>query len=138
MLPSPPLTDPDVRITRIRFFARKLRSGDGVLGADQGWRKGRPSEHGPEARPRQIAMTAAPSEPFLPYPHELVVVPADPSAVSRDAVIGAVPPDHPRQMGVLFAERMVQVSSTPLGHGGQRACITIFRRYLADDVLAVP
>src|SRR5229473_3643926 len=138
MLPSPPLTDPDVRITRIRFFARKLRSGDGVPVDDQGGRQGMPSEHGPEARPRQIAVAAAPSEPFLPYPHELVVVPPDPTAVARDAVVGAVPPDHPRQMGVLFPERVVQIPPTPLGHRGQRACITIFRRYLADDVLAVP
>ena len=38
MLPSPPLTDPDVRITRIRFFTRKLRSGDIVLVDDLGWR----------------------------------------------------------------------------------------------------
>src|SRR5437016_11288657 len=133
MSPSPPLTDPDVRITRIRFFARKLCSGSVVLVDDQGWRQRIPREHGPEARPRQIAVAATPGEPFLPYPYELVVVPPDPSAVSRDAVIGAVAPDHPRQMGVLFPERVVQISPTPLGHGSQRACITIFRRYLADD-----
>ena len=138
MLPSPPLTDPDVRITRIRFFARKLCSGDGVPVDDHSGRQGIPSEHGPEARPRQLAVAAAPGEPFPPYPQELVVVPADPSAVSRDAVGGAVPPDHPRQMSVLFPERVVQIPPTPLGHGSQRACITIFRRYLADDVLAVP
>jgi hypothetical protein len=36
MLPSPPLTDPDVRITRIRFFTRKLPSGDIVLVDDLG------------------------------------------------------------------------------------------------------
>ena len=64
------------------------------------------------------------------------MVPSDPSAVSRDAVVGAVPPDHPRQMGVLFPERAVQIAPTPLGHGGQRACVTVFRRYLSDDVLA--
>ena len=27
MSPAPPLTDPDERITRIRFFTRKFRSG---------------------------------------------------------------------------------------------------------------
>ena len=31
MLPSPPLTDPDERISRIRFFTRKLRSRNGIL-----------------------------------------------------------------------------------------------------------
>jgi hypothetical protein len=30
-LPAPPLTDPDERITRIRFFARQVRSDDIVL-----------------------------------------------------------------------------------------------------------
>lgn len=52
-------------------------------------------EHGPEARPRQIAVAATPCEPFLPYPRELVVIPSNPSAVSGDAIVGAVPPDHP-------------------------------------------
>jgi hypothetical protein len=32
------------------------------------------------------------------------VIPSDPTAVSRDAVIGAVPSDHPGQMSVLFPE----------------------------------
>ena len=62
-------------------------------------------EHGPEAWPRQIAVAAAPREPFPPYPRDLVMVPPDPSAVSGDAVVGAVHPDHPRQMGMLFPER---------------------------------
>ena len=31
LLPTPSLTDPDVRISRIRFFARKLCSRRGVL-----------------------------------------------------------------------------------------------------------
>jgi hypothetical protein len=137
-LPSPPLTDPDVRITRIRFFARKIRSGDVVLMDDQGWRQGIPRKHGFEARPWQITVTPAPREPFLPYPQELVVVPADPPAVSRDAIVGAVPPDHSRQMGVLFPERVVQVSPTPLRHGSQRACVPVFCRYLPNDVLAIP
>src|SRR5258707_6706119 len=99
MLPSPPLTDPDVRITRIRFFTRKLRSGDIVLVDDLGWRQRVSREHGPEARPRQIAVTTAPREPFPPCPHELMVIPPDPSAVSRDAVVGAVPPGSPATGG---------------------------------------
>ncbi len=49
-----------------------------------------------------------------------------------------MPPDHLRQMGMLLPERAVQVSPAPFSHGGQRACVTILRRYLADDVLALP
>src|ERR1700722_4454478 len=138
MLPSPPLTDPDVRITRIRFFTRKLRSGDIVLVDDLGWRQRVSREHGPEARPRQIAVTTAPREPFPPCPHELMVIPPDPSAVSRDAVVGSMPPDHPRQVRVLVPKRAVQVSPTPLGLGNQCARVKVFRRYLADNVLALP
>jgi len=50
MFPSPPLTDPDVQVTRIRFFTRKVRSGDVVLMDDRGWRQGMPCEYGSEAR----------------------------------------------------------------------------------------
>ena len=120
MLPSPPLTDPDERISRIRFFARQIRSGDGVQVYDQGWRQGVPSEHGSEAGPRQIAVATTSSKPFPPDPDELVVVPSDPPAVAGNAVVGAVPLDHPRQMRVLLTERAVQISPTPLGHRGQR------------------
>ena len=95
MSPSPPLTDPDVRISRIRFFACKFRSRAGVLMNDPGWRQGVAFEDGGEARPGQVALKTAPDEPFAPYPHELVVIPADPPAVAGAAVVGAVPPDHP-------------------------------------------
>ena len=37
---------------------------------------------------------------------------------------------------MLFPERAV--SSTPLGHGGQRTGITVFCRYLSDDILTLP
>ena len=88
-------TDPDERITRIRFFTRKLGSRHGILADDLGWRQRMSREHGPEARPRQIAVAATPCEPFLLDPRELAVVRSDPSAVPGDAVVGAVPPDHP-------------------------------------------
>jgi hypothetical protein len=90
------------------------------------------SEHGSEARPRQIAVPTAAPEPFLPYPHQLVMIPSDPAAVSADAVVGAVSPDHPRQVSVLFPERAVQISPAPLGHGRKRSgsfaviCLTTF------------
>lgn len=77
---------------------------------------------------RQIAVAATPCEPFSPYPRDLVVV-SDASAVSGDAVVGAVPPDHPRQMGVLLPERTMQVLPTPFHHRSQRACVTVFCRY---------
>ena len=116
MLPPSSLTDPDVRITRIRFFTRKLRSRDVVLMNDKGARQWISREHGSKARPRQIAVATTPVEPFLPNPHEPVVIPSDPTAVSRDAVVGAVPSDHSGQMSVLFSERAVQISSAPLSH----------------------
>ena len=112
MLPAPPLTDPDERISRIRFFTRKLRSRNSILVDDRRRRQWVPSEHGSEARPRQIAVPPSPPEPFLPYPDELVMIPSDPIAVSGDAVVGAVPPDHPRQAGMLLAEREMQISPT--------------------------
>jgi hypothetical protein len=49
-----------------------------------------------------------------------------------------MPPEHPRQMRVLFPERTVQILSTPFCHGSQRSGITVFGRYLPDHVLAVP
>ncbi len=90
-------------------------------------------EHGPEALPRQIAVAATPCDPFLP--RKLVVIPSDPSAVAGDAVLGAVPPDHPRQVGVLFLEWTMQVEPTPFHHGCERASVTVFCRYLPDDIL---
>ena len=93
-------------------------------------------EHGGKTRPRQIAVATASGEPFPPNSHELVVIPTEPPAVARDAIVGAVPPDHARQAGVLLAKRAVQVSPAPFAHGGQGARVTVFRRYLAHHVLA--
>ena len=95
MFPSPPLTDPDVQISRIRFFARMVRSRSGVLVDDQSRGQRVARKHGSEALPWQIAMAAAPREPFPPGPYDLVVIPPDPPAVAGDAVVGAVSPDHP-------------------------------------------
>ena len=49
VLPSPPLTHPDERISRLRFFARELCSRHGVLVDDQGSRQRVFREHGSEA-----------------------------------------------------------------------------------------
>src|SRR3954454_9590249 len=51
-------------------------------------------------QPRQVAVATTPGESFSPNPYDLMVVPADSPAIAGDAVIGAVPPDHLRQMGV--------------------------------------
>jgi hypothetical protein len=32
----------------------------------------------------------------------------------------------------------VQISPAPLGHGSERSSITVFRRYVPDDILAMP
>src|SRR5579875_842847 len=138
MLPAPPLTDPDERITRIRFFTRKLRSR-GAVQVNEQWRWQRVSrEHGIEARPRQLAVATATSEPFSPDTHDLVVIPTQSLAISRDAIIGAVPPDHSRQPGVLFTEGPMQIAPTPFRHSRESALVTVFRRYLAHNGLALP
>jgi len=74
MLRSPPLTDPDVRISRIRFLTWKICSSGGILMNDFDRRRVW-VEHGPEACPGQVALTAAPAEPILPYPLELIAIP---------------------------------------------------------------
>ena len=48
-----------------------------------------------------------------------------------------MPPDHSRQAGVLFAEGPVQIAPTPFRHGREGALVTVFRRYLAHDGLAL-
>ena len=137
MSPAPPLTDPDERISRIRFFTRKFRLRSGEPVNDLGCGQGMPREHGSEALPRQIAMTTAPPEPLPPNPLKLVAEPAEPLAVARDAVIGDVAPDHSRQMRMLRTERQMQIESAPLGHAGKRPRKPIFRRDLPDHVLAI-
>ena len=83
---SPPLTDPDERITRIRFFTRKFRAG-GAVQVNEQWRGQRVSrEHGIEARPRQFAVAAATCKPFSPDAHDLVVIPAQSLAVDATLV----------------------------------------------------
>ncbi len=137
MLPSPPLTDPDVRISRIRFLTRRVRSWNGVLVNDRRWRQGVAREHGAQARPRQVTMPAAPPEPFQPDPHELVAIPPDPAAVAADTIVGTVTPDHPGQVGALFPEWTVAIVPAPRRYRGQRTRIPVFRRDLANHVLAL-
>jgi hypothetical protein len=104
MLPSSSLTDPDVRISRIRFFTRKLRSRGIVLMDDKGTRQRISREYGSKARPRQIAVAPASVKPFLPDSLEPVMIPSNSTAVARDTVISAMSSDHPGQMSVLFSE----------------------------------
>ena len=65
MLPAPPLTDPDERISRIRFFTRKLRSRNSILVDDRRRSSGcrarmvRKRDHGCAAQARQRSEAAA-------------------------------------------------------------------------------
>ncbi|MFK4537915.1 hypothetical protein ABIA00_006098 [Bradyrhizobium ottawaense] len=55
MLPSPLLSDPDERITRIQFFARNQSlTGAKLLLDDLGCRYRMPREHGPDAKPGRL------------------------------------------------------------------------------------
>lgn len=64
--PSPPLTDPDVRITRIWFPARDFCSRSVVVVDNQGWRQRVSRKDGAEARPRQLAVAFSAREPKMP------------------------------------------------------------------------
>jgi hypothetical protein len=48
-----------------------------------------------------------------------------------------VAPHHRNQMGVLLRDRLVSIFPAPLAGRRQRAGVTVLRRYLAHDVLAV-
>jgi len=98
------LTDPDVRISRIRFFTRKLRSRGIVLMDDKGTRQRTSREYGSKARPRQIAVAPASVKPFLP---DSLITVSLATAVELDGIItgsSAMSSDHPGQMSVLFSE----------------------------------
>jgi hypothetical protein len=126
MLPSPPLTDPDVRHSRIRFFTN-----------DPGLRQGMAVEDFAEAGPQEVSPSPS-RQPFFPDALDLVEIPSDASAVAGDGVIGKVPSHHPGQVSMLSGDRDAAVLSAPLRHGRERPGVSIFRRHLPHHVLAVP
>ena len=74
MLPSSPLTDPDVQISRFRFFTGELRSR-GVAMDNPGCRQRVALEEFSEAVPVEPVPAIPPRQPFLPDPRDLLGVP---------------------------------------------------------------
>src|SRR5262245_4728546 len=140
MLPSSPLTDPDVRISRFRFFTGEVRSQQrsGVTVDDTGSRQGMAPEQLGKAAPGHGALPVAPGPPLAPAPCDFIGIPAQSTIIARDAVVGIVAPHHRAQMGVLCADRRVPVLPAPRGHRRQRAGVTLFGRYLPHHALALP
>src|SRR3954469_4350918 len=91
-----------------------------------------------KAAPQDIPMAPPSREPLLPDPHDLPGVPAQPSTVASNAVIGVVAPHHRRQTGMLLGDRLVSVGPTPFGHHRHGTGVSVFGRYLPHHVLAVP
>jgi len=77
-------------------------------------------EHGVETRPPHF-VAAASINPALPDSFQLMGEPAQSFVIAGDTVVGAVAPDHARQMRVLLWQRHVQVNSAPVRHRFQRA-----------------
>src|SRR5262245_42724226 len=91
MLPSPPLTVPDVQISCVRFFTGDLRSQRLSGGRSGLLVEGVALEEGVEPSPWDSA--PAPRQPLLPDPCNLVgVLPAKSAKVARYAVVGIVAP----------------------------------------------
>jgi len=91
-----------------------------VLVDDRHRRQRASGEHGVETRPPHFV--AAPSiNPALPDSFQMMGEPAQSFAIAGDTVVGAVAPDHARQMRVLLWQRHVQVNSAPVRHRFQRA-----------------
>ena len=116
MLPSSPLTDPDVRISRFRFFTGELRSQQrtGVTVDDAGCWQGMAPEQRGKAAPGHGALPVPTRQPFVPDPRDLFSVPAKPSKVARDAVVGIVAPHFRYQLGMLFGDRQMPVLPAPV------------------------
>lgn len=70
---SSPLTDPDVQISRIRFFTGQIRSRAGVVAMNDSWRGERKTlQQAVKLVPRERTPARTPLQPFLPYAVHLV------------------------------------------------------------------
>src|SRR5215467_13460024 len=119
MLPPSPLTVPDVRISRIRFFAGEFCSRSvpmNDLGAGQ-WVA---CEERAEAVPWEPLGAGASCQPFPPRPCDLLCVPLQLLDVPGDAVVGIVPSHLGGQLGMLGEYRPVAVCPTPVLDSDQR------------------
>ena len=95
-LPSSPLTDPDVRISRIRFLAWQVRSRTPAEGVNDSrlWQS-QPLQHAVEFHPRQASQAVAAFEPLLPDPTHVIREVLDAAGVADDPIVGIVAPQQP-------------------------------------------
>src|ERR1700719_3398900 len=120
MLPPSPLTVPDVRISRIRFFAEELRSG-GVPVTDLRGGEWMGCEEDTEVAPEEPLGACSPFQPFPPDPCDLLGIPLQLPHVPRDCVVGIVTSQLRGQHGVLIEDRPVAVGPAPVVDRDQRA-----------------
>src|SRR5579883_3385021 len=135
MLPSSPPTDPDVQISRIRFFAQELRSR-GVSMDDPRLRQWIAHQQRREASPWDWLRARPAFQPFPPGLCDLSGVVAQLQHVPRDAVVGVVTHDLHREPRVLAAQRLMPVFPTPVTDRNQRPCEPALRRPLPNHILA--
>src|SRR6202047_4139848 len=136
MLPPSPLTVPDVRISRIRFFAEELRSG-GVPVTDLrggGWMG---CEEDTEGAPEERLRACSPFQPFPPDPCDLLGIPLQLPHVPRDCVVGIVTSQLRGQHGVLIEDRPVAAGPGTVVDRDQRAGEPAFGRRLPHHVFAL-
>src|SRR5579871_5443278 len=137
MLPPSPLTDPDVQISRIRFFAGELRCSGGIAVDDSGPWQRVAGEERLEAVPCETLPTRASFQPLAPQLRDLLSILVQPSEVPRDAVVGKVTDELGRQPGELVENRLVPIGSAPVVNREQRTGKAALRRRLPHHVLAL-
>ena len=121
-MPSSPLTDPDVRISRIRFFTGQVRSRTPAEGVNDPWRRqDQPLEHRLELGPRQPSQAVAAFEPLVPGATNLVGNVSDAPGVAEDAIVGIVAPQEPTPIWVLLTQQVMARPAAVLGHVTQGA-----------------
>ena len=110
-MPRAPLTDPDVRDSRIRFVRSRFRCIDRVDDARRG--KWQVVQDLHEAVPGETNFAASPVKPETPASFHFVNEVRDTSAISSDAVIGVMPIHLGTEVLVLLTDWTVAVRPTP-------------------------
>ena len=98
---APSLTDPDVRISRIRFLMVQFRSSAAPLMHDPGGWQGVPVQHLLHSAPIRLSRAASPRQRGFPDTLDLMEVPPQTPPVARDPVVGIVTLQHLAQSAVL-------------------------------------
>ena len=112
-LPRAP-TDPDVRISRIRFVDLRFRCVP-VNAVDHARRRQRILlKQSPEVVPRHLRVVRAAIEPLAPSTFDLVHEASEGSRVPSDAVVRVVSSDFLRKHCVLLSGRSMPVVAAPL------------------------